>query len=209
MEINSCAPGKVSMSNDQSECEVDLSAYSVGDYAPGPAWKRAVWLAVSRFFFETWFPWPSAMKSGILRCFGAEVGEGVVWKPRMKIKYPWFLRVGDHCWIGEEVWIDNLVRVDLASHVVLSQGAYLLTGNHDYKSPRFDLLTGPISLGAGAWIGAKAVVCPGVTVEKMAVLAVGSVATRNLEAHGIYSGNPAVKVRERVMRGDNTQEGSA
>jgi putative colanic acid biosynthesis acetyltransferase WcaF len=51
----------------------------------------------------------------------------------------------------------------------------------------------------GSWVGAKAIVCPGVTLHSHSVLSVGAVATRNLEPYTIYAGNPAVEVRKRKM----------
>ena len=131
--------------------------------------------------------------------FGAKVGHGVVIKPSANIKYPWFLEIGDHCWIGEGVWIDNLAWVRLGSHVCISQGAMLLTGNHDYKKSTFDLITKEITIENGCWIGAKSIVCPGVTCKSHAVLSVGSVATQDLSAYTIYQGNPASEVRKRVI----------
>ena len=133
----------------------------------------------------------------LLRMTGASVGAGVVIKPRVTIKYPWKLAVGDHSWIGEQVWIDNLDQVTIGAHVCISQGALLLCGNHDYKKPTFDLITGPIVLEDGVWIGAKASVAPGVTCGSHSVLAMGSVATKNLEEWIVYQGNPALAVRER------------
>lgn len=152
--------------------------------------------------FETAWPWPSSLKVGLLRFFGGKVGRGVVVKPSVKIKYPWFLKVGDHCWIGEQVWIDNLAQVTLGNHVVVSQGAYLLTGNHDYKSPHFDLSLGPIVIGDGAWIAARSIVGPGVTVGTLTVLGLGAVATRDLEERSVYGGNPAQRLRERILNQD-------
>ena len=81
----------------------------------------------------------------------------------------------------------------------LAQGALLLTGNHNYSKPAFDLITGEITLEDGVWIGAKATVCPGVTCRSHAVLNVGSVASTELEAYGIYRGNPAMKVKQRQI----------
>ena len=133
----------------------------------------------------------------LLRMTGASVGAGVVIKPRVTIKYPWKLTVGDNSWIGEQVWIDNLDQVTIGAHVCISQGALLLCGNHDYKKPTFDLITGPIVLENGVWIGAKASVGPGVTCGSYSVLAMGSVATKNLEEWIVYQGNPALAVRQR------------
>lgn len=145
-----------------------------------------------------WFPF-SGFKRFLLRLFGAKIGTGVVIKPCVNIKYPWKLQVGNHVWIGENVWIDNLGQVTIGDNSCLSQGAFLLCGNHDYKSSNFDLMVSPIILENGAWIGAKAIVSGGVTVGTHAVLTLGSVATKNLEPYGIYTGNPAVKVKERII----------
>lgn len=97
------------------------------------------------------------------------------------------------------MWIDNLANVSIGAHVCISQGALLLTGNHNYKKSTFDLVIGDISIHSGAWVGAKSVVCPGVEVLEHAVLSVGSVATKSLEAFGIYQGNPAIKIRVRTI----------
>jgi putative colanic acid biosynthesis acetyltransferase WcaF len=132
--------------------------------------------------------------------FGASIGKSVVIKPYVNIKYPWRLKVGDHVWIGERVWIDNLGDVEVKSHSCLSQGAFLLCGNHDYRKPAFDLLIGDIIIEEGAWIGARAVVCPGIKVGTHAVLSVGSIATKDLQPFSIYQGNPAVEIRKRIIK---------
>ena len=178
---------------------VDLSRYANNWYRPGSPLKRVLWYFSNMLFFKTLLPFPSSFKSHLLRLFGAKVGQSVVIKPDVNIKYPWFLEISDHCWIGEGVWIDNLANVKIGRNVVLSQDAYLLTGSHDYKKACFDLILGEIVLEEGVWIGAKATVCPGVTCKSHSVLAVGSVATSDLEAYTIYQGNPAQPKRKREM----------
>jgi putative colanic acid biosynthesis acetyltransferase WcaF len=144
-----------------------------------------------------WLP-TSAFRVQLLRLFGAKIGKGVIIKPYVNIKYPWFLHIGNCCWIGEKVWIDNLAQVYIGNHVCISQGALLLTGNHNYKDPSFGLLTGSIRIEDGCWIGAQSCVCPGVTCNRESVLSVQSVANTDLLAGSIYQGNPAVikKIRE-------------
>lgn len=151
----------------------------------------------SALFFQHSLAILNGLKVRLLSAFGAKVGKGVLIKPGVHIKFPWKLSIGNHVWIGEKAWIDNLAPVTIADHVCISQEAYLLTGNHNYKKATFDLMTQPIVLEAGSWIGARSVVCPGVTVGAGAILTVGSVATKDLEANGIYQGNPAVKIRAR------------
>jgi putative colanic acid biosynthesis acetyltransferase WcaF len=177
----------------------DLSKYSNDWYQTGGSLlKRSVWYCLNACFLASAFPF-SGFKLGLLRLFGAKIGKGVVVKPFVYIKYPWNLKVGDHVWIGERVWIDNLALVQIGSNSCLSQEAYIFCGNHNYKKSGFDLMTNPVTLEDGVWIGAKAIVCPGVVCHSHAVLATGSVASRNLEAYSVYQGNPAVRVKERKL----------
>lgn len=179
---------------------VDLSTFSNPTFSHGKSIVvRMLWMLVSRLFFNTWVPYPSTFKAIILRLFGAKVGKGLVIRTHVRIKQPWRMSIGDHVWIGESVWIDNLVQVAIASNVCLSQGAFLLTGNHDYKSTSFDLITGEIHLESGVWIGAKALVGPGVRCMSHSVLAAGSTTFKDLEANKIYQGNPAEVKRERKI----------
>ena len=177
--------------------KTDLSRFNNSWYNPGPRWKVLLWFLVNAFFLNTYLPIPVGVKIAVLRLFGAKIGHHVMIKPAVNIKFPWLLRVGNYVWIGEQVWIDNFSEVVIGDNACLSQGAMLLTGNHDYSSPTFDLIPKPITLAEGVWIGAKSVVCPGIRCESHAVLAVNSVATRPLEAYGIYQGNPAVLIRQR------------
>ena len=92
----------------------------------------------------------SAHRCFLLRAFGAKIGRGVNIKPRVKVKFPWRLIVGNHSWIGEAVWIDNLAEVEIGANCCVSQGAYLCTGSHDWNSRKFTLITKPIRVEDGA-----------------------------------------------------------
>jgi len=182
--------------------KTDLSKFNIGDYDAGPKWKVLIWFFINYYIFDSAFPWPYRFKLFLLRLFGAKVGSGLVIKTNVRIKNPWRLTIGDNCWIGESVWIDNLENVVIGNNVCLSQGAMLLTGNHDYTISSFPYRLGKIHLEEGVWIGAQSVVCPGITCKAYAILTVSSVANKNLEAMGIYAGNPAVFVRERKFKGE-------
>lgn len=178
---------------------VNLKNYNNDWFLPGSKLKIILWTLTSALFFRTSLPLPSVIKAAILKMFGAKIGSGVVIKPSVNIKYPWNLNVGDCSWIGEYVWIDNLATVNIGDNCCLSQGCYLLTGNHDFKSTTFDLIISEINIKNEAWVGAKSVVCPGVTLQRASILTVGSIATKNLEEFGIYQGNPAIKIKEREI----------
>lgn len=161
--------------------------------------KQLLWYFTNVLFFSSAFNPSSSIKCMLLKWFGARFGKHVVIKPGVNIKYPWKLTMGDHVWIGEKVWIDNLAEIRIGNNVCISQGAMLLTGNHNYKKKSFDLMVNTIVLEDGVWLGAQTTVCPGVTAFTHSVLTVGSVATKNMEPYLIYSGNPAVVVKARVI----------
>ena len=180
--------------------KTDLSLYDNSWYHIGAGnFKNILWYFCNILFVKCSLQPLSVIKVRLLRLFGAKIGKGVVIKPGVNIKYPWNLSIGDYSWIGENVWIDNLVQVTIGSNVCISQGAMLLCGNHNYKLPTFDLIVKPIVIENGAWVGAKSTVCPGVTMSSHSVLSVGSVASKDLASYSVYRGNPATFVTKRII----------
>ncbi len=181
--------------------KTNLQSFNPNTFSKGAGTlKISLWYFVNALFVRaSWNPF-MGIKVALLKAFGAKIGRGFVIKNNVTIKFPWKLTVGNNVWLGEQVWIDNLDEVSIGDNVCISQGALLLTGNHDYTLTSFDYRNAPITIEEGAWIGARTVVCPGVTVHSHAILIVGSVTSKNLDAYGIYQGIPAVKVRERKMK---------
>ncbi|RZL59398.1 MAG: colanic acid biosynthesis acetyltransferase WcaF [Pedobacter sp.] len=166
--------------------------------AGASSFKIFCWYFTSMFFFRSGLVPVSSILVFILKLFGAKIGKDVRIKPYIYIHYPWKLTIGDYSWLAE-CRIENLANVSIGKNVCVSQNAMLLTGNHNYKKVDFDLITKPIVLDDGVWIGANATVCPGIIAASHSVLTVGSVATKNLDAYAIYQGNPAVKIKDRVI----------
>ena len=187
--------------------QVNLSGYRAAGFDRGAGlFKESLWLIVNLVLFRLCPFSFSALKRVVLLAFGARIGRNVTIKPQVKITFPWKLEIGDHVWLGEECWLLNLERITIGNNVCISQRAFLCTGSHNHKLPTFDLITKPITVEDGAWIGAGAWVGPGVTVGNHAVLAAGSIATKDLEPHGIYRGNPAVFLRPRIISSEKTSQ---
>jgi len=161
--------------------------------------KQFLWYFVNILFFKNPINIFSGLKVVLLRWFGAKVGIGVIVKPNINVKYPWKLSIGDHCWIGEAVWIDNLSNISLGHSVTISQGALLLTGSHNHTLETFDFISLPIILEDGVWIGAKAIVMGGVTCKSHSILGVAAVANKDLLPYTIYQGNPAIGIIPRMI----------
>ena len=170
-----------------------LDHYDNSDFSRGASkFKEVLWLIVRSLLFSPWFPIPSALKVAALRAFGAKVGQGVVIRSRVNITFPWKLTIGDHVWIGEEVQILSLDHVAIASHVCISQRAFLCTGSHQFKSENFDLVTKPISIEEGCWIAANVFIGAGVTLGKGTLCSAGSIVLKSAGPDQVLVGNPAV-----------------
>ena len=180
---------------------VDLSRFDVGDYKTGRGFStRLLWFITNAIFLQNPLNASSRIKVFLLRLFGAKIGKGVVLKPGINVKYPWRLVIGDYSWIGEQAWLDCLVPITIGAHACVSQGVYLCTGNHDWSDAAFSYKLQPIVIEDGAWIGARATILPGVTVSSHSVITGGSVVSKNTEPYLVYSGNPAIPVKQRVIR---------
>lgn len=184
------------------EPRVQLAQTHPGTYRPGRSYPvRALWLVVEALVLLNPILVSYRFKVAVLRMFGARVGRGLVIKPGAHVKYPWRLWIGDDCWIGERAWIDNMEDVTLGSNVVVSQGAYLCTGNHDWSDRVMPLTPSPIRIEDGAWIGAFARIAPGTTIAPGSIVALGGVLFSDTEPWGIYRGNPAERVGTRILGG--------
>ena len=73
----------------------------------------------------------------LLRCFGAEIGKGVIIRPSTQITYPWKVTIGDYSWIGDDVVLYSLGEIIIGKNTVISQKSYICTGTHDYSKIDF------------------------------------------------------------------------
>ena len=167
------------------------------------SWKirRLLWSIVQntlyRYSFHTWSRW----RVLLLRIFGAKVGKQCIIRRTVRVYYPWQLDVGDLAVIGDKAEIYNLGKITIGHRVMISQEAYICAGTHDYTSLAMPLVTAPITVGADAWICARAFVGPGVTVGDGAVVGACAVAMKDVPPWTVVAGNPARAVKKREMRG--------
>ena len=172
----------------------DLRAFRPDGYVKGrgKAWQLA-WFVTMNLVFRAWWC-PARLRPVILRAFGAQVGRRVLIRHRVRVLWPWKLRIGSDCWIGEDAWLLNLEPITIEDDVCLSQGAMLCAGSHDRRDPAFRYDNAPIHVGTGAWVAARAMVLRGSTVPAGGVVPAGETfrATRGTSsASSASSASPA------------------
>lgn len=143
----------------------------------------------------------SRLRVAALRWYGATVGEGVVFRPRTRVKSPWNLEIGDRCWIGDGVWFHNRDRITVGHDVVISQETYLTTGSHDMRGD-MGLRTRTITVEAGAWVTSRCVVLGGAHIGRSAVISPLTVVKGTVPANAILAAPDAVVVGTRFPEGD-------
>lgn len=174
--------------------EGEIPVISLRD-APGSgeSWDRPkaivyLWGIVEILFITN--PWQvsSGLRSLALRVFGAEIGSGVVFRPRTRVRFPWKLHIGNNCWIGEGVWFHNQDHIYVEHDVTISQETFVTTGSHAHRRD-MALLTKPVHIGAGAWITSRCIVLGGTHIGRSALVAPGTVVAGEVPENTIW-GSP-------------------
>jgi putative colanic acid biosynthesis acetyltransferase WcaF len=162
--------------------------------------RRVVWNLVYTIFFRT-SPRPlHAWRATLLRSFGASVGKGVHVYPKAIIWAPWNLDLAEDCAIADGVNCYSMAKITVGKRAIVSQGAHLCTGTHDYSDPNFQLLAFPITIGEYAWICTEAFIGPGVTVGNGTVVGARSVAVKSLPDGMVCAGQPCKPIKPRYTQ---------
>lgn len=120
--------------------------------------------------------------------------------PGVKIWAPWNLHIGDETGVANGVTLYSQGLIAIGKRVVISQGAHLVAGTHDYTDPGFPLITFPITVKDHVWVAAEAFLHPGVTIEEGAVIGARSVVTKDMPAWMVCAGHPCVPLKERNFK---------
>lgn len=172
--------------------------------APGEraSWDRPAGMVylwgIAELLFVT-NPWQtsSTLRVKILQLFGAEIENGVVFRPRTRVKFPWKLHIGANTWIGEGVWFHNQDHIYIGANVVISQETMLTTGSHRHRTD-MGLVTSPINIEDGAWITSRCLVLGGRRIGRSALVPPMTVVDKDVPPNMISGGGQgALKTRFR------------
>jgi putative colanic acid biosynthesis acetyltransferase WcaF len=180
----------------------DLRVISLAK-APGEraAWDRPRWLVYAWSIAELLLvtnPWQisSRLRVAALRRFGAEIEDGVIFRPRTRVRFPWKLHIGRDSWIGEGVWFHNQDHIYVGHDVVISQETFLTTGSHAHRRD-MALITRPIHIEPGVWITSRCVILGGAHIGRSALVKPMTVVGTEVEPNTIVQGSPWAVVGRR------------
>ena len=184
------------MPNEQVVNPDQASAYD-SPWTGSERFMRVLW-EFCWFVFCVWTPKPlNPWRLFWLRVFDAKIdGEPFVHQ-RARISMPWKLILHDRACLGDRTNVYNLGEIEIGARATVAQEVYLSTGSHDFAQPTLPLVTAKITVGDDAFIGARALVLPGITIGARSVVGAGSVVTRDVPENVIAAGNPCKVLRPR------------
>lgn len=159
--------------------------------------RRAMWYIVQDYLFR-FTPYNlNSVRCSLLRLFGARIGRGVVIRPSVRVDSPWNLKIGDYSWIGGSVILSSLDKIFIGRNSCISQNVFVSSGTHDYRKESFDLITSPVKIGNGVWVGAGSMIHPGVRIGDNSIVGAMSNVLKDIRVGSINYGNPCKLVRMR------------
>jgi putative colanic acid biosynthesis acetyltransferase WcaF len=164
-------------------------------HAPGAgaSWGRPkyvvfLWNIFEKLFVTNSWQISSKIRRWALVLFGAQIGKNVILRPRMRVQFPWKLKIGDSSWIGEGVWIHNQDHVSISHDVVISQESFITTGSHAHRKD-MGLITRPITIKAGVWVTSRCIVLGGTDIGESSLIEPMAVISGKIPPNSIVDRN--------------------
>ncbi len=128
---------------------------------------------------------------------GIKIGKGSVIHMWANFFQPANIEIGEDTIIGDHAFLDGRNRLKIGSHVNIASSVMIYNSEHDINSEDFRAREQPVEIGDYVFIGPRAIILPGVKIEKGAVVAAGAVVTKNVPEFTIVGGVPAKSIGER------------
>ncbi len=143
------------------------------------------------------------------RLFGVKIGKGSALHMNTVFYYPPNITIGDDTIIGERAVLDGRDKLVIGSHVDMASEVMIYNGEHDVHDESFKAVNAPVKIEDYVFIGPRAIILPGVTIKKGAIVAAGAVVTKDVEEFKIVGGVPAKEIGERENKNPNYKLGRA
>ena len=143
------------------------------------------------------------------RLFGMKIGRGSTIHMFAHFYNPFNIVIGEDSIIGEYAVLDGRDKLVIGSHVDIASNVMIYNAEHDVRDPNFRAIQAPVIIEDYVFIGPRAIILPGVTVKRGAVIGAGAVVTRDVEEGSIVGGVPAKEIGKRDTKDLNYRLGRA
>lgn len=143
------------------------------------------------------------------RFWGIKIGSGSTIHMGAVFYYPLNIAIGNDSIIGENVVLDGRDKLTIGNHVDIASEVMIYNAQHDINDENFKAITAPVTIEDYVFIGPRAIILPGVTVKKGAVVGAGAVVTKDVEEFKIVGGVPAKEIGERANKNPTYKLGRA
>ena len=117
------------------------------------------------------------------------------------------ITIGHNTIIGDHCFLDGRAKLTIGSHVDIASQVLIYNDEHDLSDPNFGNSFAPVTIKDYVFIGPRAIILPGVTIGKGAVVAAGAIVTKDIPDFEIWGGVPAKKISDRQLKNPNYQLG--
>lgn len=138
-------------------------------------------------------------RSLVYQVFGMKIGSGSVIHTGLRLYDPRNISIGDDSIIGENAVLDGRDRLIIGNHVDIASEVMVYNSQHNVHSETFESESLPVVIGDYVFIGPRAIILPGVSLKKGAVVGAGAVVTKDVEEYTIVGGVPAQVIGKRKV----------
>ncbi len=170
------------------------------------SFKDKIYLVIWRFvylcFFRTSLHGMKKWRIFLLKLFGAKIGQNCFIDSSVNIYIPKNLEMGNNSAIGFDSLVYSLDKIKIGDFVSILQRVHLNTGTHNTNSPAFELITKPITINDGAFIGTDTFINLGVSIGQFTVIGARSVVTKDMPDEMICVGHPCKPIKPRFQENE-------
>ena len=156
-------------------------------------------------FYTVLFIFPPFVKRLFYKIILGSLGQSCLIDTSVYFRYPWKVHIGNNVAINKDVQIFPSIlspdgKVTIGNDVSIAPGVLIMAASHDYSSTALEDISAPVLIEDHVWIGARAIIFPGVTVGKYAVIGAGAVVTKDVPEYSVVAGVPAKIINRRVLK---------
>lgn len=171
---------------------------------------KTVWLEFVVFILHVVGCLPShVIRRFFYRLAGIKIGSGSTIHTKARFYHPSNITIGRDSIIGEGAVLDGRAPLHIGDHVDMATEVMIYNSQHDLESDDFHAVSEPVKIEDYVFIGPRAIILPGVTIGKGAVVAAGAVVTKDVNPFEIVGGVPAKVIGERKNKEPNYRLGRA